>query len=384
MQLNRKLIHGLTLGCSWLCFGFAQKASAQEKDPELAMVERVGPEKRGVSAAQVALAHRRSPPSRELAPVVGAVKTTPRFRAAGNIGPGNIEPGHLEPRGETPSKKTPSKSRQLPWVGVHKIEAPYPQQEDTPAVGEINLPPWSLFQVSDRYALPEEDDTASSLPLFYVPPPRRSDFSRALERVAQRKIGSEVRRRLKRTLRREFESTPTMSYASYLGRISEINRLGRQPQDYDDLSGDHFKNELKEDIFRDTRREGERDFEVFALGPLLVMDSGSVRFDVGRAVQWVTDRPGTEKSEAHGPELRSVLATKSYRVNTSLKLGFDPLDAMKREDPTWAVDRYGVTVEVSWLSDVLGREMLTTECEFQVERNGDFAAIVSVVLNSRH
>jgi hypothetical protein len=164
--------------------------------------------------------------------------------------------------------------------------------------------------------------------------------------------------------------------------VTQINRLGRDPDEYDHGNGEYFANEIRDDFFRRTQRQGERDFEILGWGPLVVMDSGSVRFDIGRAMS--SDVESLQRVEApdEAESKEPILASRDYKVSTSLKLGFDPIDAFK-EDPTWLVDRYGVNFEVSWLSDVLARETFVTEFEVEWERDGDFAAFVNFVFKSR-
>lgn len=392
IRLRRQLIQGLTvdwltvdwltigwltIGCSWLGLGLGGQVLSQETSPELAMAEGSGSsEKKLLAATEVALAHKRAP-AEELAPVLGV------------LGPPVLGPplSGRSPRPVGTREKRPTpRTRNRPWVHVRRLEPPY-SEERTPTLRgqpEPTLPPWSLFDVHSRFEPPEESSLLDSVCHFPIASPRESDFSRAMKRIGTRKIGSEVRRRMKRNLRRHFESTPTMGYSAYLSRLTEINRLGRHPQDYDDSASDQLSNELRQDVFQRSEREGERDFEIFDLGPLVVMDSGSVRLDLARFLSFgAEDEPPAEEAErAPGAGVRPLLAGEDYRVRTSVKLGFDPLEAL--DDPTWLIDRYGVAVEVTWLSDVLGREVLTTECEVQVERNGDFAAFINLVFRSRN
>jgi hypothetical protein len=44
---------------------------------------------------------------------------------------------------------------------------------------------------------------------------------------------------------------------------------------------------------------------------------------------------------------------------------------------------YGVEVEIEWLSDILGREMVGAEFEVEFDDDGDVAAFFNFVIKSR-
>ena len=333
---------------------------------------------RRLAPLAAARGERRADPSPAVAaraePAVGTAASAPGARA----------PSAAERRdeGETAAdSRTPyPRTRTTPNVGVETLDPPYRGGLFQPR--ELELPPWSLFDERSLYETPPDVARVDPLPPFHVPEPEMSPFATAVDRLVRKKVFSEARRFMKRSWKEQFLATPTMAYASYIQGISRINQVGRDPQDFEFANTQHFANELKDDIFRRPSREGEQDFEVFGWGPLVVMDSGSVNFDLGRAVHLDLGLGSDERDELDPSP--SVLATEEYRVSTSVKLGFDPLEALKSNDPTWIVDRYGLGVEVSWLSDVLGREIMTTEIEVEVERDGEFAALVNFIFRSRN
>ncbi|MBN1443816.1 MAG: hypothetical protein JXA90_13985, partial [Planctomycetes bacterium] len=275
-----------------------------------------------------------------------------------------------------PARRHPST---LPWIEVESWHLPSRSRSLFSASPRGELPAWALFLSEARFDAAPPEARICPLPLLYCPPPRESGFARAAKHLVQRKFYSEVRRLMKRTWRQEFRETPTMSYSRYLEGVAAINQVGKSPEEYDVLNADYFENQFRQDVFRRSDREGERDFEIFAWGPVVIMDSGSVHFDLGRAVSFDVE------DDVEIPDVdraRPLLASRSYKVHTSINLGLDPI-AAGRQDPTWLVDRYGLTVEVDWLSSVLGREMMTTELEVEFERDGEFAAMVNFVFKSR-
>ncbi len=47
------------------------------------------------------------------------------------------------------------------------------------------------------------------------------------------------------------------------------------------------------------------------------------------------------------------------------------------------MDSYGVEVEIEWLSDILGREMVAAEFEVEIDRRGEVAAFFNFVIKAR-
>ncbi|MEM7231337.1 MAG: hypothetical protein AAF517_04145 [Planctomycetota bacterium] len=328
--------------------------------------------------ADLALARRKKdslpslePKARSEKPSESLFRLEAEPRRRGGLG---IPPGPSRKRSQKRGRR--STYENVPWVKADRWAQPKPDQ----FVERIReeMPPWRLFDPRYRHELRPDHVRSNGQDLFHaIRTPEPSSFSRAFQRVVRRKGYSEVRRFFKRGWRRHWNATPTLSYDEYLSGLEAFNSLGRTPDELDYGNSQHFSNEFRNDLFGQGEREGERDFEIFSFGPLVVMDSGSVRLDLGRAIQ--LGSAGSRKSRAAD---NSILSSKEYSVSTSLRLGFDPIVAA-REDPTWILDRYGVNVQVTWFSDVLAREALVTGLEVEWERNGEFAALFNIVFKSR-
>lgn len=303
--------------------------------------------------------------------VVEAERDTPSARRAEAV---VIEP-------EAPKVKKKSTTR-FPDMHVENLTLSGSQLYSRRCPSRI-LPPWALYGVPSRIAEPPDFVRVRDTPILFRPPPRETRFARAIRKIARRKFHSEVRRMMKREWRRAFRETPTMSYSFYEERLTRINRLGRNRAEADDPKKDYFTNQLRADVFQRSNREGEEDFPLIAWGPLVVLDSGSVRLHPGRLL----DSPSLEEvkieTEDDGDDEPAILASKDYRVRTSVRLGFDPIEAYKESDPTWVIDRYGLEVSVDWFSDILARKVMTAEFEVEFERDGDFAAMINLVIKSR-
>jgi hypothetical protein len=281
-----------------------------------------------------------------------------------------------------------------PDVQVTGLERPYPLYGEAERATRMegaaeppdSWPRWRLFEDTAFEGLPAAWTDTSHVPLFYCAPPQKTDFARAVQRVVSRKFHSEVRRRMRRSWQEQFLATPTMRYSTYELGLQRIHLVGKDPreQQFDayNFHADYYDGLLKQDLFKSVNRGGEADFPILGWGPFVVMDSGSVRLDLGRLTRLETMEPeiALDAENAHKP---AIIDSMNYRVTTSVKLGFDPLAASRRSDVTWLVDRYGLSVEIDWLSDVLRREVVTTEIELEAKREGDFAALVNFVFKSR-
>jgi hypothetical protein len=274
-------------------------------------------------------------------------------------------------------------------VDVEGLKPPYRREDgEVHPVERTPLPPWFVIDRALDFSRPPSYVDENPLPLFYVPPPRETRTAKALKRIATMKFHREVRRIMKKELRREFIESPSMPYSVYERRLAEINQLGRNPQEFDPFNTDYFSNRLKDDLFEQSSREGEEDFALLAWGPFLVMDDGSLRLDVGRVLHEDISDVGLVVDKSESPEgadskRAAVLASQDYRVHSTLRLSWNPVKAVSNGDPSYLIDRYGLTVGVDWLSAVLGRRIATTEVEVSFDRDGDFAALLNIVFKSR-
>lgn len=287
-----------------------------------------------------------------------------------------------------PAGKGPRRRRRAtpPWVGVQSLTPPHIETQElfktgSPAVEE--LVPWFVAERRGiEYATPPPYVNFQPLPLFHVEPPKPTRYARAFQTVVRRKFYSELRRRAKHTWRDVYANRPRMSYGEFEKGLLAISRLGREPSSHDPFSQDYYTNELKEDLFSRSYREGESEVPLVAWGPLVVTDAGSLRVDVARVknIRKLLSEPNDVKLETGETPGEPFLATEEFRVHTNVRLHFDPLEPVEEGDPTLAIKRYGVAVTVDWLSDVLGKELLSAEIEAEVEPDGDFGVAINFLI----
>jgi hypothetical protein len=276
-----------------------------------------------------------------------------------------------------------------PWVEVSELRAPqdYAMAADAGAFihGKLGTLSPALFVEKkleeERYAARDPEyvpwEPAS---LFHVSPPREEEFARKVKKILRDKMYGEIRRHVKRQWKTQFLDHPSLRQEVYDRRLSMINNIGRDPADYDESNVIQQVNEARQDILQQKGREGELDIPLIEWGPLTVTDSGSLKFDAWSLAT------GGEAGEAPAPASagpKPFLAEKIYNVRTDLKLDLDPLRVSSSEGPWTTLKRYGVTVEVTWLSDILAREILSTELEFEADTEGDFGFFASFVIKSR-
>ena len=249
-----------------------------------------------------------------------------------------------------------------PWFVCHEPELAHPELAWAEAPSWIHLPRTSPF----RYTLPAD-----------------SEFARALKTVVRRKFYREVRRSMKDQWRQLYKDSLTMNYDVYEERLQRINSVGRLPGESDQFNSDYHQNRLRDTVFEEDENLGEREIPIVSLGPLVFLDSGSVRLDLGSVLALDSDgkMPKGKPGEGEGP--RPMIASENFRFDTKLRVGFDPMESFEQDgDLTWMIKRYGVSFSVDWLSGVLGREIVSTEFEARVDRDGDFAFAVNLVIDS--
>lgn len=270
----------------------------------------------------------------------------------------------------------------VPWVEATDWKGPDLSSGDF-EVRSLDLESWDLF---DGTISAVEPPSWANLPrseeLFRVDAPRETPLARKLKRLGRSKLHQEIRRHARKELRSQFKESAAMTYSFYRSRAVEINNIGREQDEIDDLY-DETAEEVKEGVFRKNYRYGESEFPLLALGPLTIMDSGAMYFDLGRLKSVGADEEDTPITV--GERRRSpFLADKNYRIDTSIKLGVNPGRAISQQDPLALITSYGVAVEVDLLSDVLGREMLSTELELEVDDgSSEISAFIGLVIKSR-
>ncbi len=272
----------------------------------------------------------------------------------------------------------------LPWVGT--VEWDVPDDYGASAIeshGTISRP-WAHFEeelILTRVAsVPPKFAGVTPLPLFPVLAPWESDFSSKLKRLARAKLYREVRLRVRREWKSVFLNHPSLTYSDYEQRLFQINNIGKNVEDRDDFAAISSATEVKQSFFGNRRVDGEADIPFLAWGPFILKDSGSLKFDLGRAVTAEAD----EESLEVGDEKRAPLvATRDYEIQTALNFDVDPFRGAVGTDYRESVRQAGVSIEVSWLSAVLGRELFSTELDLESDLYGDFKGFFSIVIKSR-
>ena len=220
-----------------------------------------------------------------------------------------------------------------------------------------------------------------------VRPPQDCPQVCGLKNLIEREFYRQFRGRLKRYWRDEFTELPNLQFALYEKRLFAINGIGRGP---DDPDSDYYTTATRESVFR-RKREAEEEIPVVRVGPLMLLDSGSLSFDSSVLVRYLESEP--EDRSAPEPEALEVgpgseaaklplFAGKCYRLHTNFRLDFNPFESLRTGNPIDAFPHYGMVVQVAWLSDILRRERFTTECEAQYGHDGDLALFFNLVLKS--
>jgi hypothetical protein len=271
-----------------------------------------------------------------------------------------------------------------PWVGAQIWSVPDSFRCDVFEGALLRLTPWAMIEKDlDKYKVlgaMAGDSQGDAGPLFQVLPPDEPIFVRKLRKLIRAKGLREIRSRAKREWKSQFLEHPSLTYATYEKRLYLIHGIGKDPVHSDDFNVEYNATMVKQDFFGRKRRDGESDLPLFAWGPFTVSDTGSVKFDLGTAAHATEqDEELDLGEEAHKP----FVASKEYRIDTAFNIDVDPFRSSRSGDLRDAVRRYGVSVEVSWLSDVLGREMVATEVEVEADLHGDFKAFFNIVLKSR-
>ncbi|MCH2375567.1 MAG: hypothetical protein MK538_15395 [Planctomycetes bacterium] len=225
---------------------------------------------------------------------------------------------------------------------------------------------------------------AQQPPLFYICPREQSQLSQRFRRVVRKRIYREIRSKIKRQWKDLYRASNTMTFDQYDAMVARVNTIGKQPDDVDDFldefNVEHRSNETKDLVFN-RRRQGEAEIPLLAIGPMTITDRG-FRFDVGTAADSDAERVDGGVGLGEKPS-KPLFATRHYSVNTDLKVQIDPFGYDLGKNYVPFVNSYGVEVEVSWLSDVLNREMMTTEFTGEVNSDGRVAGFFNFVIKAR-
>ncbi len=206
---------------------------------------------------------------------------------------------------------------------------------------------------------------------------------RGLKNLIQNELFRQLRSRLKREWRQQFAAS-NMGYDSYMDRLIDINQIGRYVESRDQVTQEYYLFRARENVFR-RYHEGEDEIPVLKLGPLMVLDSGSLSFDASLLTRLFA-QDQEEKSLELGPRLedarRPLFSGKSFRVHTKFRLSIDPFRALTSGDAMDTFRSYGAVVDISWLTDILRRERFVTEFETQYSGDGELAFFFNLVMKS--
>jgi len=304
-------------------------------------------------------------------------------RAGGSKVDGVIDSSTPTP--EAASRGAPvRRSRSLPWVATLEWEVPQEYGADVYEGRRTEFKPWSVFEAELEAARtgsePPDFLGIRRLDDFVVYKPQESDFSRKLKKLVRAKLYREVRHRTKREWKALFHHHPAMSFADYESRLFQINNIGKNRDDRDDFSVRASATETKQGFLGRRRVDGEDDIPLIAWGPFTVKDTGALKLDLGWAAALDSEEVSLELGEErHVP----IVATRDYKVETAFNVDVDPFRGSIGSDPRDAIRQCGLSVEVKWLTDVLGRELFTTEMDLETDLYGDFKGFFNIVLKSR-
>lgn len=274
-----------------------------------------------------------------------------------------------------------------PWVAVRTLKAPGLEEEELfrKARAVEKLPPWytqsniydPVFEVPSDYLVSSDE-----LPPGTSPSPQ-APFARAVKRLAEKKFYLEVRRFLKEEWRKSYDNSSGLTYDQFEENLLLINEIGREPGEYNRLVGDYYSDELKGTLFEKTYVGGESDIPILAWGPFRIMDSGSMKLHFEEILDIEGFLPQLGEPEPKSPGGEGILLFDEYRVDTNFRLGFNAGAFFDGDDVTRVIDSYGISISVDQLSKVLGHELMTTEFEAEIDRDGGYGFALNWILSVR-
>ncbi len=215
--------------------------------------------------------------------------------------------------------------------------------------------------------------------------PPESPQMRGIRNLVTHQSFRQLRRLLKKNWREQFHAHPSMSYSFYEERLLAISQIGRDSGSSMDVRGEYYSGLVRDRIF-ERHQEGEKETPVLGLGPLVLMDSGEVDFDfsaVRRSFEGDGSSEPIEVLPKPGSRRQPLFQGNTYRINPRLRLSVDPFRYLKRGEIRDVVRSYGAVLEVTWLTDILRREIFSTELEFQYKHRDDMALFFNLVISSR-
>jgi len=210
---------------------------------------------------------------------------------------------------------------------------------------------------------------------------------RGIKNLAQKEFFRQLRKHLKRQWRSTFKHQTDMRYDEYESTVIAINGLGRDLGS-EQSAGDYYSREARGSVFR---RGAEQDDEVpvIQLGPLVLFDSGSLNIDLRSVRDMVSGggKEGDRSTLAVAPEMERVrqplFSGKNYRFNTRFRVDVNPFRCFRSGEVLDIAKSVGVVAEVTWLTDILRRDIFSTQIEAQYTRDDGLGFFFNVVMNSR-
>jgi hypothetical protein len=221
-------------------------------------------------------------------------------------------------------------------------------------------------------------------PVLDLGPPEDSPQVKGVKNLAQKEFFRHIRKYMKQQWRTQLRELPNMRYEVYEPRLMQISQVGRDSTPFDHAAIDYYSLRVRQDTFgRGT--EAEEEIPVIGWGPMVLLDSGSLHFnaaflrDVIRGKRSSEDlKVAPETDGGHEP----LFSGRLYRVNTRLRVDFNPFRMTKRGDVLDMASSYGAVIEVTWLTDILKKERFATELESQYRRDGEWAFFANFVIHS--
>ena len=123
--------------------------------------------------------------------------------------------------------------------------------------------------------------------------------------------------------------------------LAKINRIGKEDE-FDGFNDEYRTNETRDSVFG-RERQGEADIPLLTVGPLTLTDSGDVYFDFGRAA---SEDELVEVVDIGKKESKPLFSSQHYKLNTSLRVHFNPLRYQAGGNHLPMIQSYGIEFEV--------------------------------------
>ncbi|MBI4583124.1 MAG: hypothetical protein HY717_03775 [Planctomycetes bacterium] len=221
-------------------------------------------------------------------------------------------------------------------------------------------------------------------PIFDSKPRARKARHQAVWNLLEKEAYRQLRRFLKREWRHQFEANPSMTNEFYESRLAQINNIGKEADEIDLYNTDYYSNQFRNAALDMAELEGERELNLVEWGPLRINDHGSINFDLKA---WYDPEPnqdqGLKFASSNGTKDAALFKGRHYHLHTSFRLNYDPLRAWQKSDLLEGVRSYGGALEIDFLSDILKKQLFTTEVEASVRSDGEMVFFVNWVFKGR-